>query len=473
MSREVAIFDLDSALAGGSPLPSIADAVAATDPPRGELVRGLQLLYRLADVATGPFLIGATVRAAIRTTAGWDPSTLRTIGQRAAVALELSVPSYARLELDDHRAAGRRLVLTTVLPSDLAEPIGELLGFDAVIATRIGRADGRLDGVLDGAVVWGRGKLRAVRAWAADNDAVLRRSYAYAGRIHDAALLAEVKHPWAIDPDPRLAALAWLRGWPTRSFKAPAGVLTVAGRELQDITRPTTRPEFMRPFARFEFVDLEHIPATGAAIVVANHRSYFDPSAVVLAITRAGRNARFLGKKEVFDAPAIGSLARWVGGIRVDRGTGSDEPLIAAAHALRGGEVIMLMPQGTIPRGPAFFEPELKGRWGAAKLAEMTRAPVIPIGLWGTEKVWPRSARLPNLHLSDPPLVTVRAGPPVELFYNDADEDTKRIMSAIVDLLPQEARERKEPTPEELARTYPAGYKSDPDRENERRPGTD
>jgi putative phosphoserine phosphatase/1-acylglycerol-3-phosphate O-acyltransferase len=473
MSRTIAIFDLDSAVTGGSPLPAIADAVAASDPPRGELVRGLQLLYRVADAATGPFLVGATLRAAIRVTAGWNPSTLRTIGARAAVMLDESMPAYARLELDDHRDAGRRLVATTVLPSDLAEPIAEHFGFDAVIATRIGTAEGRFDGTLAGPVVWGRGKLGAIRTWANDNGASLRRSYAYSGRIHDAPLLADVGQPWVIDPDPRLAALAWLRGWPTRTFKAPAGVLTVAGRELQDITRPTNRPELMRPFARFEFFDLEHIPSTGPAIVVANHRSYFDSSAVVFAITRAGRNARFLGKKEVFDAPVIGALGRWVGGIRVDRGTGSDEPLIAAARALRGGEVIMLMPEGTIPRGPAFFEPELKGRWGAARLAEMTRAPVIPLGLWGTEKVWPRSARLPSLHLTDPPLVTVRAGPPVELFYNDPDEDTKRIMSAIVDLLPPEARERKDPTPDELARTYPPGYKSDPSRETERRPGTD
>jgi putative phosphoserine phosphatase/1-acylglycerol-3-phosphate O-acyltransferase len=473
VTRECAVFDLDSAVVGGSPLPAIANAVAAGDPPRGELVRGLQLLYRLADVATGPFLVGAAVRAAIRTTAGWDQSSLRAIGGRAGGALESAVPAYARLELDDHREAGRRLVCTTVLPTDIAEPIADRLGFDAVIATRIGHAEGRLDGTLDGSVVWGRGKLRAVRAWAAANDAVLRRSYAYAGRIHDAALLAEVRHPWVIDPDPRLAALAWLRGWPTRSFKVPAGVLTIAGREVQDITRPTSRPELMRPIARFEFCDLEHIPASGPAIVCANHRSYFDSSAVTLAISRAGRNARFLGKKEVFDAPVIGALARWVGGIRVDRGTGSDEPLLAAARALRGGEVIMLMPQGTIPRGPAFFEPELKGRWGAARLAAMTRAPVIPLGLWGTENVWPRSARLPHLRPIDPPLVTVRAGPPVELFYEDPDEDTKRIMSAIVDLLPPEAHERHEPAPEELARTYPPGYRGDPERESERRPGTD
>ena len=77
------------------------------------------------------------------------------------------------------------------------------------------------------------------------------------------------------------------------------------------------------------------------------------------------------------------------------RASGSDEPLEAAAEALRAGELISMAPQGTIPRGPAFFDPVLKGRWGAARLAAETRAPVIPVGLWGTEKVWPRNARLP------------------------------------------------------------------------------
>src|SRR4029077_2551625 len=156
---------------------------------------------------------------------------------------------------------------------------------------------------------------------------------------------------------------------------------------------------------------------------------------------------RFLGKKEVFDAPVIGPLATAMGGIRVDRGTGSDEPLQAAADALGGGEVVAIMPQGTIPRGPAFFEPALKGRWGAARLAALTRAPVIPIGLWGTERVWPRSSRLPNvLNVVEPPEVRVRVGEPVELKYRSLDADTARIMRAITDLLPEEAHEERTPS---------------------------
>ena len=132
-----------------------------------------------------------------------------------------------------------------------------------------------------------------------------------------------------------------------------------------------------------------------------------------------------------------------------------------------------MAPQGTIPRGPAFFDPELKARWGAAKLAHASKVPVIPMGLWGTEKVWPRSARLPRLRPTDAPEVTIRVGQPVKLKYRSLDADTKRIMESIVDLLPPEAREHRTPTADELALTYPPGYSGDPEAEAERRPGTD
>ncbi len=228
------------------------------------------------------------------------------------------------------------------------------------------------------------------------------------------------------------------------------------------------------PYADFDIRGVENIPAEGPVILVGNHRSYFDSTAIALVVAKSGRTVRFLGKKEVFDVPVVGSIAKAMGGIRVDRGTGSDEPLEAAAAALRGGEMIGIMPEGTIPRGPAFFDPELQGRWGAARLAQMTGATIIPMGLWGTEKVWPRSSRVPNiLNVTDPPTVSITVGKPVQLKGKSLDDDTKRIMKAIVKLLPPEAREHRDPTPEELALTYPPGYKGDPEAEAERRPGTD
>jgi putative phosphoserine phosphatase/1-acylglycerol-3-phosphate O-acyltransferase len=90
--------------------------------------------------------------------------------------------------------------------------------------------------------------------------------------------------------------------------------------------------------------------------------------------------------------------------------------------------------------------------------------------------VWPRSARLPNLlNVTNPPLVTVRVGTPVELVHDDPDADTRRILNAIVALLPPIARVNREPTPEELSCTVPPGHGADltADHETERRPGTD
>ncbi|MEX0874582.1 MAG: 1-acyl-sn-glycerol-3-phosphate acyltransferase [Actinomycetota bacterium] len=438
-SRSVAIFDLDHGI---------------LRKPPAELL-GSSLTQRAADVL-GP-LGGPILKAFTRGASGSNGQS--EAGQTAADKLQLH--RHAPTIFEEHRQANRRLVATTHVPIEVAQPFADRLGFEAVIAT-----------TKDGPLVWGRGKVDAVRAWAKDNGAVLKRSYFYGGAFADAAMLAEVGRPVVVDPDPRLAALAWLKGWPTRSLHAPPGVLTVAGREMQELMRPFGRPELV-PNAKIEFHDLHHIPMDGPAIVVGNHRSYYDGVVVGMAIMQSGRIARFLGKKEVFDVPVVGKAARWAGGIRVERGTGSDEPLHEAAAALEAGEVIMLMPEGTIPRGPAFFEPGLQGRWGAAKLAAMTKAPVIPLGLWGTEKVWPRSSRVPNLNPLNRPEVTVHAGPPVQLSYGDPDTDTKAIMSAIVDLLPDEAKVEHEPTAEELRLTYPAGYKGDPEKELARRPGTD
>lgn len=100
--------------------------------------------------------------------------------------------------------------------------------------------------------------------------------------------------------------------------------------------------------------------------------------------------------------------------------------------------------------------------------------PIVPVGLWNTEAVWPRSARLPNmLNVVDPPTISVQVGEPIRAKGKSADADTKRLMKAIMALLPPEARVRREPTPEELARALPPGYKGDPNAELTRRPGKD
>ncbi|MGH9273414.1 MAG: HAD-IB family hydrolase [Acidimicrobiales bacterium] len=472
MATGAAFFDLDRTLLRGASGPIIGEALkkaGVTD----RSIPGEQLVYRMYDIFGENRPSMEVTRRAVRFASGWVRSQVQEAGELAAEALAATIQPLAKPIFDEHRAAGRALVLATTTPYDLVKPLADALGFDAVIATRYGESDGKYDGTLEGEFVWGPGKLRAIQAWATEEGVDLKESWAYSDSFYDLPMLGAVKHPVAVNPDPRMLVVALLRRWPVVHLDVPAGVPKLLGIEPQQAVLALTRPGFV-PYARFDISGVDHIPADGPAIVVGNHRSYFDPMALGMAFAKRGRPVRFLGKKEVFDAPVVGQLARAMGGIRVERGTGSDEPLAEAAAALEMGEIVSMMPQGTIPRGPAFFDPVLKGRWGAARLAAMTGAPVIPVGLWGTEQVWPRSERLPNLlALRNPPTVTITVGTEVTgLTGESPDADTKTIMAAITALLPAEARKKRKPTREELARTYPGGKIKDTD-EEKRRPGSD
>ena len=467
-----AIFDLDRTLLTGSSAPTFHKHLVAAGLTDSRSIPGQRAYEKSYDLFGENPVVMQLARLFVRTSKGWPVATVATAAEAAADELMNEVPGFARRLLDEHRAAGRLLVLATTSPAAFVTPFAKRLGFDHVVATRWSDDGVRYTGELDGEFLWNRAKCDAVVRLAEVEQISLARSYAYSDSTYDVPLLKAVGTPVAVNPDPQLAAIAVLNGWPIRHLDVSPGVAKVAGRELQEWLRPFNRPELV-PNARFEFSGVENIPKTGAAILVFNHRSYFDSTAVTLLTGRAERSARFLGKKEVFDAPIIGRLGALFGGIRVDRGTGSTEPLDKAIAALEGGEMVAMAPQGTIPRGPAFFDPVLKARWGAARLAHATKAPVIPVGLWGTEKVWPRSARLPNLDIIDPPTVAVTVGGPVKLGYRSLQRDSERIMGAIVDLLPGEAREQRTPSEEDLVRTYPPGYSGDPTAEADRRPGSD
>lgn len=468
-----AIFDLDRTLISESSTPVFARHLIEEGVLDGNPVPFADLFRRLFGMFGESRMLMEPAKRAVRNVAGWSSESVERACRLAAKELLEHVQPFAPDLIEEHREAGRLLVLATTSPDAFVRPLAEELGFDHVIATKWLREGDGYTGELDGPFVWNTRKRDAVREWAEAHGVDLSGSYAYSDSYYDAPMLDLVGHPVAVNPDLRLSAVATLKGWPTRHLDKNDGVIKIAGREIQEWTRPLMRPELVAPYADIELIDVDNIPAEGPAILVFNHRSYFDPTVMGLLVAKAGRTVRGLGKKEVFDVPIVGRLMRGLGGVRVERATGSDEPLHEAAKALRGGEIVMLAPEGTIPRGLAFFDPELKGRWGAAKLAAQTRVPVIPVGLWGTELVWPRSSRLPRLTPVDRPHVTARVGDPVELKYRSADADTKRIMAAIVDLLPAEARVERTPTTEELMLTFPPGYSGDPNAETTRRPGTD
>ena len=477
MGQEAVFFDLDRTLLRGASGPVISEALRAVGLLSGRRIPGEALVYKMFDLVGESRPTMQMARQAARFAEGWARPKAQEAGIIAAAALTDLVQPFAKPIIDEHHAAGRLVVLATTTPYDLVKPLADALGLDDVVATRYGETeDGAYDGTIRGEFVWGRGKLAAVREWAVEHGVDLSTAFAYSDSYFDIPLLSAVGHPTAVNPDPRLLLQAVVRRWPVLHLDVPAGIpkIPVLGIEPMKVLLAAARPELL-PYARFDIDGTDNIPETGPAIIVANHRSYFDPMAMGMVFAKRGRPVRFLGKKEVFDVPLVGNIAKAFGGIRVERGTGSDDPLLEAARALEAGQMVSLMPEGTIPRGPAFFDPVLKGRWGAAKLAAMTGAPVVPIGMWGTERVWPRSSRVPNvLQIANPPLITIRVGKPVTITGKSADADTKRIMKAITALLPPEARQKRTPTDEELARTYPPGKApTSSDHEETRRPGTD
>lgn len=463
--RTAAIFDLDRTLLRSSSTPAINLALFSKGLVGRSAVPGQALLMRFYDVFGETLPSMAMARAAALAAKGWSVAEVAEAAEEAAENLEVLVLPYVPAVLESHRAEGRLLVLATTTPHPLIEPFAKRLGFDAIVATRYQhRPDGdgveRFTGNVDGGFVWAGGKLGAVRRWAESEDVDLRDSHAYSDSFYDLPLLMAVGHPTAVNPDYRLHAAATLARWPVVHMDSPPGVPKLMGAEPLDLVRAALQ-QFALPFARFDIAGTDHIPSRGPAIVAANHRSYFDTAAYGMAVFKAGRNPRGLAKKELFDAPVLGQLMKASGAICVDRKRSGREAYEAAEQALRSGEVLIIAPQGTIPRGEAFFDPQLKGKSGAARLAAATGAPVIPLGVWGSEHVWPRSSRLPNVtNVLNPPEVRVRVGPPVQgLTGEDFDADTERIMAAITDLLPPEAKLSRIPSEEELARTYPPGWR--------------
>lgn len=459
-----AFFDLDRTLLLGASGPVISAALRRHGILGDRTVVGERVAFGFFNLfgETLPSILLS--RQGARAAKGWSVDAVEAAAEEVAVELEAEVEPFARQALAEHREAGRKLVLATTTPHDVIEPFARRMGFDDILATRYriveDRERGRIyAGSIDGEFVWSQGKSRSVEVWARANRVELADSYAYSDSVFDLPMLSSVGYPVAVNPDPRLLAYATLRGWPRIWFNAPPGVPKPAGVELQAVVAALARPQLL-PWVDVDLVDLDRLPVDGGALVASNHRSYLDPLVLALAAARSGRAIRFLAGDELMDAPVVGAVVRALGAIRVDRGRGGDAPLREAARALRAGELVVVFPQGSIPQGEAFFEPEPEaepeGGDGSVRLALETGVPLVPVGLWGTEQAWPRSNRLPYvMNLTDPPTVTVRVGEPFHPTGHDLDRATAELMARIVALLPAEARHRATPTAAQLARTVP------------------
>ncbi len=138
---------------------------------------------------------------------------------------------------------------------------------------------------------------------------------------------------------------------------------------------------------------LDEIPREGPVILAANHISNADAVILGAWLTKSlGRRIHWLGKKEMFDWPVVGYVARNGGIHPVDRGAADVDAFRTAERVLREGHILMIFPEGT--RSPTG---ELqKPKDGLAMLALRTGAPIVPIGISNTDRVWPKGKLLPR-----------------------------------------------------------------------------
>ncbi len=163
---------------------------------------------------------------------------------------------------------------------------------------------------------------------------------------------------------------------------------------------------FCRALTRVTVVGaIDEIPREGPLIIAANHASNLD--AVVLGswiVPKLGRRINWLGKKELFDWPVLGYLAAHGGVHPVDRGAADVEAFRLARRILDEGHILFVFPEGTRSADGALQA----AHEGVAVLAQRTGAPIVPIGIAGSYRVWPRGQALPH----PGGRVTLRVGSP-------------------------------------------------------------
>lgn len=196
---------------------------------------------------------------------------------------------------------------------------------------------------------------------------------------------------------------------------------------LKAILTPTLRLLF-----RVRVEGRERVPEHGPVILASNHRSFMDSIFLPLVIRR---RVTFVAKAEYFDDKKTAWFFRGVGQIPIRRegGNASERALASAQDVLEAGGVFGIYPEGTRTRD-GFLH---RGHTGVARLALRTGAPIVPVGLVGTDEIQATDAKMPRLFKR----VTIRFGAPIPVEHFRGREDDRLVLRQITDEVMFEIRE--------------------------------
>jgi 1-acyl-sn-glycerol-3-phosphate acyltransferase len=197
-----------------------------------------------------------------------------------------------------------------------------------------------------------------------------------------------------------------------------------------EVARVLTAPA-RRGLVRLDVQNPENLPREGPAIVVANHLSFFDSVLLMFALPRP---VSMLGKAEYTDKWITGWLFCGAGMIPVRRENPGDlaRAFEQVGAVLDRGDVVGMFPEGTRSRDGLLH----RGHSGAAHLALTTGAPLVPVGIIGTDQILPSGTRLvrPFRH------ATISVGEPLRVAEAGITTSTNRARREITDRFMGEIR---------------------------------
>jgi len=173
----------------------------------------------------------------------------------------------------------------------------------------------------------------------------------------------------------------------------------------------------------------ENIPEHGGAVVAVNHTSYVDFIPVGLAVYRRGRRLRFMIKAEMQQVRLVNFLIKHTATIPVDRHAGAGAYALAVQR-LREGELVGVYPEATISR--SFELKEFKT--GAARMALEADVPLVPVIVWGAQRIWTKDH--PRRLVGNKCPVAVRVGPPLRA-AGDISQTNAALRASMTTLLHQ------------------------------------
>jgi 1-acyl-sn-glycerol-3-phosphate acyltransferase len=178
---------------------------------------------------------------------------------------------------------------------------------------------------------------------------------------------------------------------------------------------------------RITYLGLENIPERGGAVIAINHTSYVDWAPSALAAYHRHRRLRFMIKTEMQDVKVVNFLIKHSGTIPVDRDAGGGAYAVAVAR-LRAGEIVGVYPEATISR--SFELKEFKS--GAARMAREAAVPIVPMIVWGAQRMWTKGHPR-NMGRKKIP-ITVAVGSPLDAAAT-TDETSAVMREAMTKLL--------------------------------------